>query len=98
MYVKIKYFKYNSGTRIRAQPYFNIFMSAYWQLFHKPRRTVEGTARVELTTSLTIPERISGVKLVFKLLFTCSITEIVIADIWRDWYGYMVVDVSAGTQ
>ena len=72
-------------------------MSACWQLLHKPRRVVEGTASVELTTALAIPERILGVKLVLKMLLTGRITEIVIADVWRDWYGDVIMDICAGT-
>jgi hypothetical protein len=96
-YIKIKCFKDNFGGRFRTQPHFYIVMSACWQLLHKPRRVVEGTASVESTTALAIPERILGVKLVFKMLLTGRITEVVIANKWRDWYGDVIIDIYAWT-
>ena len=76
---------------------FLFVMRACWQLLYKPRNVVEGTASVELTTALAIPERIVRVKLVLKMLLTGRITKIVIANVWRDRYGDMIIDVCAGT-
>ena len=45
---------------IGTKPYLNVVMSTCWQLLHKPRRAVEGTASIESTTALAIPERIVG--------------------------------------
>ena len=101
MYIKFKCLKDNVFTDacfLSTKPHFNIVMSPCWQLLHEPRRVVEGTASVESTTALAIPERIIRVKANFISLGTCSVTEIVIANIRRDWYGDVVVDVSAGTQ
>jgi hypothetical protein len=60
-------------------------MSTCWQLLHKPRRVVEGTASVELTTALAIPERILRVKAKFNILGTSCVTKIVNTDIRRNW-------------
>jgi hypothetical protein len=59
-------------------------MSAFWQLLHKPRRVVEGTASVESTTALAIPQRILGVKAILIRLGTSCVAKVVIPDVWRD--------------
>ena len=81
-----------------TEPHFNVIMSACWQLFHKPWRVVEGTASIEWTTALAVPERIIGIKPAYISLFTGCVTEIIIVNIRRDWYGHMVVNVCAGTK
>ena len=101
LYVQFKCLKDNIFIRswfISAEPHFNVITSTCWQLLHKPRRVVEGTASVEWTTALAIPERVIGVKYVCISLCAGSITKVVIANIRRDWYGSMVVNVCAGTK
>ena len=81
-----------------TEPHFNVIISACWRLLHKSWRVVEGTASVKWTTALAIPERIIGVKYVCVSLCAGSVTKVVIANIRRDWYGDMVVNVCAGTK
>ena len=61
------------------------------------RRIVEGTAGVQSTTTLPIPEGIIGIEYELGIIFTGSITEVVTPHIGWDGDGRLVADVGAGT-
>ena len=82
---------------ITTQPHLNVITSWGGQIFHEPWWAVEGTAGVQSTTALPIPERIIGIESVLDTTFTGSVTEVVIPHIGWDGDGHWVVDVSAGT-
>ena len=83
---------------ISTQPHLNVITSWRGKLFHEPRRVVEGTSGVQLTTALTIPERIIGIESVLELTFTGGVAEVIIPHIGWDGDGGRVIDVGAGTE
>ena len=100
LYIQFKCLKDDIFIRsclISTQSHFNVVTSACWQLLHEPWRVVERTASVESTTALAIPERIIGVKAIFKMLRTSCIAKVVTANKRGDWYGLLVVDICTRT-
>ena len=86
-----------STTIVGTQPHLNIILSGGGKFFHEPRRIVEGTAGVQSTTPLPIPEGIIGIEYELPVIFTACITEVVTPHIGRDGDVHWVVDVGAGT-
>ena len=105
MPIKLLHIQFNGLNRyvfittwaISTQPHLNVIPSGEGKLFHEPRRIVEGTAGVQSTTALPIPEGVIGIEYVLEVIFTGSITEVVTPHIGWEGDGHRVVDVGAGT-
>ena len=91
-----KIYAFLSTWLISTQPHLNVIASWGGQLFHEPWRVVEGTAGVQSTTALPIPERIIGIEYPLVSTFTGSVTEVVTPHKGWDGDGHWAVDVGAG--
>ena len=87
-----------STCLVGTQPHLNAIPSGGGKLLHEPWRIVEGTAGVQSTTALPIPEGIIGIESKLESIFTGSITEVVTPHIGWDGDGHQVVGVGAGTE
>ena len=80
----LNWYVFISTTIVGTQPHLKIILSGGGKFFHEPRRIVKGTARVQSTTTLTIPEGIIGIEYDLPVIFTASITEVVTPHIGWD--------------
>ena len=94
----LNWYVFISTTIVGTQPHLNVIPSRGGKFFREPRRIAKGTARVQSTTALPIPEGIIWVESELKSTLTGSITEVVTPHIGWDGDGQVAVDVGARTE
>ena len=82
---------------VGTQPHLNVITGWRRDILQEPWWRVPGTAGVELTTSSTIPERISSNKDVLDKILTACVTELVMSNEARHCRTWRVAGVSTGT-
>ena len=87
-YIKLHPFEWYiliDECRVRTDPDLNVVRRSFGQLSTKPGRVVELAASTPSTTTLSIPERVIGVKNTMVRSVCASFTEVILAnELWNE--------------